>query len=163
MDEINILEEKILGLIREATENKDYDSVGKLSSIAKEIERIKKSIKKIEKSVESFENPQSSVRESDIGNSTVWEVTGGAIRQNLLTITKAKKAGLMPPLGEKFEIVTSVGLTFQTDELPNHNRLRERSKIREFYEKAGIEAGDKVSWIKLEPNKYHLDKVYYPE
>lgn len=158
MKELKDIEEKISELIKEANENKDWKKINQLGSIARDIDQVKKEIKKIQDAIDRIEKPNSMIGGQKFVESVSWEVTNGAIKQNYLITTKARKAGLLPPTGQQFEVETSCGQIFQTDELPNYNRLRERGKISEFYEKVGIRAGDKVIWTEIGPNRYYLEK-----
>ncbi len=103
--------------------------------------------------------PEEEVTASTSGGSVSWKVTDDDLGQNTLSTTHAKKAGLIPKNGDSFVIETSLGQVFKTNEVSNQNRLREKKKIREFYEGAGIKSGDKVVWTQIRPNTYRLQKT----
>ncbi len=92
----------------------------------------------------------------------VVEVTEGMIRQNLLTLTPARKKGQVR-LGEKFSITLSDGKSFETDLCNPGNRLRERSIIRWFYETEKVKAGEEVALLEVERGKWKLLRGDHPE
>jgi hypothetical protein len=96
---------------------------------------------------------------STSGGSVTWEVTEVEIGQNILSTTQAKKAGLIPTDGSPFVVETSLGQVFKTNELASQDRLREKKKIRQFYEGAGVRSGDRVVWTQIRPNTYRLEKA----
>jgi len=155
MKEIRYLEEKIWSLMRIAIEKKESKRIGQLNTIVQDIERIKKETQKLEHAIESIESDKFEESQKSVS----WEITEGAIRQNYLSITKAIKHGLIPLDGREFEVETSVGQVFKTDALLPANRLRERGKIAEFYQKSKIKPGDKVLWREIASLKYHLSKL----
>ncbi len=95
------------------------------------------------------------------GGSVSWEVTDAELARNILSTTQAKKAGLIPNDGSLFVVETSVGQVFKTSEISSQDRLKEKKKIREFYDGAGINPGDKVVWTEIRPNTYRLEKAPY--
>lgn len=155
MEQIRDLEERVWGLIKIATENKDSKRIGQLNSIAQDIERIKREAERIEHSIDSIEKPDLTEPEKSVS----WEITEGAITHSYLSITRVKRFGLIPTDGSEFEVETSVGQIFKTVALFPENRLRARREIHEFYEKAMIKSGDKVVWREIGPYKYHLSKL----
>ncbi len=155
MKEIRYLEEKIWNLMKISIEKKESKRIAQLNTIVQDIERIKKEAQKVEHAIENIESNK--FEESE--KSTSWEITQGAIKQNYLSITKAIKNGLIPTDEREFEVETSVGQVFKTDALSPANRLRERGKIAEFYQKSKIKSGDKVLWREVAPLRYHLSKL----
>jgi hypothetical protein len=77
------------------------------------------------------------------------------VKQNLLTLTDAKKKGLVK-VGEHFSIETDDGETFETRMVKEGNRLRERSKIARFYKHHGVDDGDRVTLQELRPGHWKL-------
>lgn len=67
----------------------------------------------------------------------------GMINQNLLTLTTARKRGVVKKW-EKMEIHPEGAEAFTTDIVSPGNRLRERSRIKEFYLKKKASAGDTI-------------------
>jgi hypothetical protein len=86
-------------------------------------------------------------------------VTDGMIKQNLLTLTKAKKAGLVEE-GQFFVIHPDGGDSFETKLLPKGNRLQERGKLAAFYARHKVEGDDHVI---LEETKKGVWKLYVDE
>jgi hypothetical protein len=155
MKEIKYFEDKVWGLIKNAQEKKDSKMIDQLSPILQEIDTVKKQTAKIEDMIKNIEDGGSS---EFIGAKKMvsWEVTDGAIGQNYLSVTKARKEGLVPELGIEFEVETSVGQKFRTD--ITAGRLRERGEVADFYKKANVKEGDMVLWKEIGPNRYHLSK-----
>lgn len=154
MKEIDDLERSVWELIKRSTETKDLKMLGRLNPIAQDIDRVKKEIEKIKQTINSIEGGE----KGEVDEKMVsWEITEGAIEQNYLSITKPKKARLIPADGSEFEVETSEGQVFRTDIIAG--RLRERAEIRKFYKMANIKPGDKVVWREIVPFKrYHLSK-----
>jgi hypothetical protein len=91
--------------------------------------------------------------------SVSWEVTGEAIGRSILSMTYAKEAGLIPVDGTSFVVETSLGQVFKTRAVESQDRLKEKRKVRQFYEGAGIKAGDRVVWTEIRPLTYRLEKA----
>lgn len=163
MKEVRDFEERVWEHITRATENRDAKKIKVLTAIAQDIDQIKEDAKKIEDAINGLENKleklgiSSNVTES--GKSVSWKVTTGDIAQSVLSTMKLKKAGLIPLDGTPFEVQTSLGQVFQTDELRSENRLREKKKIKEFYQGEGIAAGDEIAWTEMDPYRYRLERV----
>jgi hypothetical protein len=88
-------------------------------------------------------------------------ITEGMIKQNLLTLTEAKKRGLVK-IGEHFAIETDQGECFETQMVKAGNRLRERSQIARFYKHHDAEDGDRVTLQEIKPGYWKLsfDEAY---
>ncbi len=152
MKSIDELEKEIGLQIKSAQEEKDWAKVTNLGTLGQALKKVKEEIERIGKAISA---PQS----LPLGRESVEvEITEGALRQNLLSITKMKKKDLIPTDGKSFLVETSVGFSFQTS-ITNNTMLSVRGKIREFYEKAGVKAGDKIIWRQIGPSKYHLSKL----
>lgn len=163
MAELVKIESRVWELIEEATRSRDTTRLKALNGVAEQIKKLKDEIEILAETFKDIDNPNPPELEerSPMRRMRVtWRVTNGALRQNYLITTIAKRYGLLPPNGQTFKVKTSVGQEFETDELPGpYNRLRERGKIKEFYEKAGIKAGDEVSWKEIGLREYYLEKV----
>jgi len=85
----------------------------------------------------------------------VISVSQGMINQNLLTLTSARKRGLVRS-GEQFIVTLPNGRQFKTDLCPSGNKLRERGQIRAFYEEAQIRCGERVILVESEPQHWRL-------
>ena len=156
MKEIEDLERSVWELIKRSTETKDLKMLARLNPIAQDIDRIKKEIDKIKQTINSIEGGEKD--EVDEIKMVSWEITKGAIEYDYLSITKPKKARLIPADGTEFEIETSEGQVFRT-EIIQPGRLRERGEIKKFYKMANIKPGDKVVWQEIIPFKrYRLSK-----
>ena len=91
--------------------------------------------------------------------SVSWEVTEDALGRSVLSTTDAKEAGLIPVDGTSFVVETSLGQVFKTSVVQNQDRLKEKKKVRQFYEGAGIRGGDRVLWTEIRPLTYRLEKA----
>ncbi|MGA2526663.1 MAG: hypothetical protein ABSF79_08630 [Smithellaceae bacterium] len=151
MKRIDELEREIGLQIKFAQEGKDWAKVTNLGILGQELKKAKEEIERIEKVISA---PQVLPLE---GKSVEVEITKGALSQNYLPLTKMKKNNLLPTDGKSFFVETSVGFSFSTE--ITGNMLSARGKTREFYEKIGIRAGDKIIWRQIDPYKYHLSKL----
>ena len=84
-------------------------------------------------------------------------VTQGEINQNLLTLTDARRRGLIR-IGEPFKIRLPDGQLFETELVHPGNKLRERGRIGEFYRQHKIKPGDNVLLEEIEPGLWTLNK-----
>jgi hypothetical protein len=89
------------------------------------------------------------------------EVSAGMLNQSLLTLTKAKKLGVVS-VGEKFAIETPTGAPFETTLLRVGNRLKERGRIGAFYEDQKVEELDRIILEEVKPKhwKLYIDVVH---
>jgi len=95
------------------------------------------------------------------------KVTQGMINQNLLTLTKAIRRGLMK-VGEEIQIqLPPEGELLISRVLPQGNRIQERGRIRRLYEECKVRPGDFLVlekdeagiWkLKIEPGHLDSDK-----
>lgn len=156
MNLLEDLDEKVWMLIKAATENKDSRLLSRLNPVAEEIRGLKDQLQKLSHTVANFER-QGMGEESMEGKSVLLDISEGALRNSYLMIGKAVKAHLVPEEGTFFEVETSDGQTFETDVISG--RLRERGKIKTFYDKEKIKADDQVKWCELVPSKkYRVSK-----
>lgn len=155
MSTIAELEKKVWSLIEDSTKKKDTQSLGKLNGIAEKLKGLKNKFEALKKQLETLEGSNEEVKK----NGVRWKVTEGAIRQNLLNIKEAKKAGILPPDGDSINVETSVGTHFDTKVVYTQNKLQERGEIKRFYEMADVKAGDELSLKVVGDGKYLLEKV----
>ncbi|MBP6507072.1 MAG: hypothetical protein KA257_05860 [Opitutaceae bacterium] len=102
----------------------------------------------------SFESDDVSVSPAGLRSFTI-EISQGMINQNLLTLTDAKKRGLVRD-GEKFRIELPDGTSFATELCDPGNKLRERGLIRKLYNDAKLAAGDKVVMAEMSRGVWKL-------
>jgi hypothetical protein len=167
MKEVRDFEERVWKHIAMATDNRDPNKIKVLTAIAQDIVQIKEDAKKIEDAINGLEDrldklgisPNVTENVTESGKSVSWKVTTGDIAQSVLSTMRLKKAGLIPLDGSPFEVQTSLGQVFETDELKSENTLREKKKIKEFYQGEGIEAGDEIVWTEMDPYRYRLARV----
>ena len=84
------------------------------------------------------------------------EVTEGMLRQSLLSLTRAKKANLVK-VGEQFTIRLPGGEEFTTELIEPGNKLRERGRLRAFYEEHCVKPGDHVLLTEIEKGVWRLE------
>lgn len=84
-------------------------------------------------------------------------ITQGAINQNLLTLTDARKRGLLRS-GEHFKIRFPDGEELETELIQPGNKLRERGRIGAFYRHQEVHVGDYVILAEIEPGVWTLTK-----
>jgi len=89
-------------------------------------------------------------------------ISQGEINQNLLTLTQARKRGLIR-LGEQFRIILPNGQDFETELVQPGNKLRERGRIREFYEEQNLKPDDYVVLEEVSAGTWTLTKENSPE
>lgn len=85
------------------------------------------------------------------------EITAGMIRQNLLSLTSARKRGVVR-IGEKFKIRLPDGASFETDLCEPGNKLRERGWVGHFYKTQGIGEGENVIVQETAPGEWELTR-----
>ena len=83
------------------------------------------------------------------------EIKAGAIRQNLLTLTKAVKRGLMT-VGEEVSFLLPDGETLTSRIVRPGNRLRERGRVRELYREGNVTPGDFLVLEKMESGNWQI-------
>jgi hypothetical protein len=163
MKEVRAFEERVWEHIARATDNRDPKKIKVLTAIAQDIDQIKEDAKKIEHAIKGLEDKLEklgiSPKPTESRKSVSWKVTTSDIAQSILSTMKLKKAGLIPLDGTPFEVQTSLGQVFQTDEFRSENRLREKKKIKEFYQGEGIAAGDEIAWTEMDPYRYRLERA----
>ena len=151
MKRIDELEREIGLQIKSAQEGKDWAKVTNLGNLGQALKKAKDEIQRIEQAISATQDLPLD------GKSVEVEITEGALSQNYLPLTKMKKNNLLPIDGRSFLVETSVGFSFSTD--ITGNMLKARGKTRDFYQKAGVRAGDKIIWRQIGPYKYHLSKL----
>lgn len=111
----------------------------------------------IDKKIASFTGAVEPAKEFK-GRKTQLRVTRGSIRNSYLLVTRALDDSLLDPAEELTIHCPATGETFVTGIYGQNKYLKERHKIGEFYEAAGISRGD---WVLLEetaPGKWRLLK-----
>ena len=100
--------------------------------------------------------PDESSKSKSGNRKLIIEVSNGMRKQSLLTLSSARKSGLVR-VGEEFVITPSPANTsFKTELVYPGNRLKERGQIRKFYEANKIKCGDSVVLEEKEPGKLVL-------
>ena len=90
-------------------------------------------------------------------------ISGGAIRQSYLSVTRALQKGAMTKPGPVTIRIPKTGAEFQTEIVRQGNLLRERAKIGKFYAAAEVAEGDYVVLIQVGPDTWELSKSVNPD
>ena len=92
-----------------------------------------------------------------------WEeVTPGAVKYAYLLVTGLLRKHILKS-SESLKIrVVPTGRVFETGIYWRNKHLRERPAIKEFYEVAGVKAGDFIALEEVAPNEWTLDKCAPP-
>jgi hypothetical protein len=161
----NKIEEAITAVMKQipaAAERQDLTSLESLTKKATELQSMKHQILAIETRFQQLMNgSQIAPIEESKGSGIrelVVKVTQGMINQNLLTLTDGIDQGIVR-IGEKFIIELPSGERFQTELLPTGNKLRERGKIRQFYQDENVQAGESVLLTEITPGRWQLKKL----
>ena len=147
--------------IAEAAQQGDLSLVESLTKKASELRAIQNQAAALESRLVALTNG------SKIGNPNRDQspalrelpvtVTGGMIRQNLLTLTDAIKRRAIG-VGEKLVIETPNGEQFETILLETGNKLQERGLIGKFYRDYSVRDGDIVLLREITPGRWRLLK-----
>jgi hypothetical protein len=153
------LKSLILEKIKAAAENSNVTEIGRLSSFAKELEALEEqevSIGRRKKEIsEEIEMPS---KGSAILRKFYCQITGGCLRQNLLTLTRQVQLGKIKT-GEILKIELPDGSTFKTDIAPEGNKLRERGAIAKFYRDYDVREGNYVVLEEIIRGEWKLRKA----
>lgn len=164
-EKISILEDYFEGSFEEGL-SVDYARylIGKLDELKELRQRLvsfKDTYDEIleEESLQS-ESSISTHSKSDLRRISV-DITEGMLNQSLLTLTKAKKMGIVR-VDERFVIQPPEGAPFETKLLRVGNRIKERGRIGAFYEDEKIEDLDRVILEETKPKhwKLYVDQEY---
>ena len=108
--------------------------------------------------VEAYnEDPDQSHLDNGLREITL-PVTAGMINQHLLSLTGSVKQKVVK-VGEVMEIKLPSGTKFQTEIVNPGNRLRERGRVREFYESQGMRDGDSITLKEIAPGSWEMRKT----
>ena len=159
-DKIVSLVEKMMSRIKVAAEKSDVPQIAYLSGFGKELgdldsqlESISRRLIEIEEALDAGKTQhQKSLRK------LFCQVTGGCIRQNLLTLTRHVQMGRIR-VGDHLEIELPSGERFSTDVAAEGYKLRERGKIAQFYRESNVKEGDYVVLEEIDPGKWKLRKA----
>lgn len=89
------------------------------------------------------------------------QITQGEINQNLLTLTDARQRSIIS-VGEQFKLRLPDGEEFETYLMQQGNKLRERGRIRQFYQQQKIQPGDFVVLEEIAAGVWKLSKEPKP-
>jgi len=149
--------------IAEAAGKRDLATVVAQARKAAELEDMKKTVQSIEEKLNSLKTPTTPVtseRQLEVKlRELPVEITGGMLRQNLLTLTTHVKRGRIR-VGEELTVEAyPSGERFHTDLMMNGNKLRERGAIGRFYHEAGVREGDFAVLVEVAPSRWTLKKA----
>jgi hypothetical protein len=146
-----------------AVQRRDVAAATALMRKATEYQDLKKSLISVEERLKGLESQPVTATAEAAGDGKLRElpveVTGGMIRQNLLTLTKHVKQRRIA-VGEDLTIETQPsGERFRTELLLKGNKLQERGAIARFYRDAGVHDGDFVVLTEVAPKRWTLTKA----
>lgn len=95
-----------------------------------------------------------SKRDSDLREIRV-EITQGMINQKYISLTEAKKAGLVE-VGDRFRIDIGEGIEVETNLINPGNKFQNRSFVQSFFEKNGVKAGDYIQLAEREDKTWEM-------
>lgn len=165
-DEIDRQIKNVMTEITEAASKQDLPTLQRLTRKASELQDLKEQMAAIQQRIISLTSdsdhmPVPIAKEPTSGciRQLPIKVTGGMIRQNLLTLSTEVKTGKIK-VGEKLVIETlPSGELFQTELLDQGKRLRARSEIASFYRTAKLKDGDYVLLSEVAPGRWTLKKA----
>ncbi|MFZ1221171.1 MAG: hypothetical protein WAO00_17905 [Chthoniobacterales bacterium] len=147
-----------------AVKNRDLAAATALMRKATEYDNAKKTLLDLEQRLKGLESQSSTLaapeapRDGKLRELPI-EVTGGMIRQNLLTLTKHTKQRRIA-IGEDLTIESQPsGERFRTELLLKGNKLQERGAVARFYRDAGVKEGDFVVLTEVAPKQWTLKKA----
>jgi hypothetical protein len=148
--------------IEASIEEEMYDWTKELADIAEklksiECDRLPRIHQFLEHALLSHLNPGSSELNTQAPIFRVLRVgvSAGMLRQNLLTLTEARKSGEVS-LGEQFRVTVPDGSVFKTDLVEPGNRFRERSEVRKFYAANEVQEGDIIYLKEVQKGDWKL-------
>jgi hypothetical protein len=141
---------------------KDASEARMLINCLDKLEALKEALSKIENCYDvireeiNFVETELVSETNDLGLRRIEvEVSRGMREQSLLSLTAAKKRGIVD-VDEELEIVVPDGTSFKTKIVSPGNRLRERGRIKAFYEAEDVSADDVIILEEIEPKKWKL-------
>lgn len=114
----------------------------------------------LEELVEEFgaDAPKDRSRKTTTGSRKIQvQITQGMINQKYLSLTQAKKAGIVK-VGDSFKIHVGDGIVVETCLINPGNKFQNRTFVQSVFEKHGAEAGD---YIELEEQEDHSWTMQY--
>jgi hypothetical protein len=146
-----------------AVKKRDLAAATALMRKAAEYEDAKKTLLDLEERLKGLQASPAPAISEQSGNGKLRElpveVTGGMLRQNLLTLTKHVRQRRIA-IGEDLTIETQPsGERFRTELLLKGNKLQERGAIARFYRDAGVHDGDFVVLTEVAPKRWTLTKA----
>ena len=156
----------IMAQIIEAASKQDLAAIQSLIRKASEFQEMKEQIVAIQQRMASLNGASDEVPPVTVNQPTnavnrqlPIEVTGGMIRQNLLTLARHVRTGKIK-VGEELIIEPlPSGERFQTVLLDQGKKLRARSEIASFYRDAKVKDGDYVLLTELALRHWTLKKA----
>jgi hypothetical protein len=156
------IQTKLNETMREIRAAPDLATAAALVRRGAEYENAIKTLRSVEERLKDFELPPRAVTVSNGAGKLrelPIEITGGALREHYLTLTKHIKRGQVQ-IGEDLTIETEPsGERFRTQLLAKGNKLQERGAIGRFFSDAGVHEGDFVVLTETTPKRWTLKKA----
>lgn len=156
----------VMAQITEAASKHDLATIQRLTRKASELQEMKEQMAAIQQRIASLNGESADVppvTANQPTNGTLRqlpiEVTGGMIRNNLLTLAPYVRRGKIK-VGEELIIeALPSGERFQTVLLEQGKKLRARGEIASFYRAAKVKDGDHVLLTEVSPGRWTLKKA----
>jgi hypothetical protein len=132
------------------------DELEKLKGVAGKLQERMEEIRDHELCISCGSDQRTSVK-NGLRKVTI-QITEGMLRQSLLSMTAAKKAGVVK-LGEQFKIHLPSGEELATELINPGNKLRERGRIQAFYKAKGVKEGDYVVLTEFEKGVWKMGVI----
>jgi hypothetical protein len=142
-------------------DNEDINYGRFLIECLDKLDQLEKALAKIQDQYDSvreevgFSEPLSSKKKEDGLRVLRLNISENAIKQSLLSLTAAKKLGLVT-VGERMTIHTPEGKPFTTIISTVGNRLEERGRIRAFFKEHNVDEEDIIILEEIEPKVWKL-------
>lgn len=156
------LQDNIIAELRDQCEDLDDTYIETLASRIAQTKVLKQRFSDLAEIVEKLAQEHWGDTDTDSSESAsglrkiTIEVTDGMIRNHMLTLTQACKAGIVRT-GEKLKLTFPWKEVIQTEIMSPGNRLRERSAIRRIYEENSMVSGDRVILTETLKGRWNVD------
>lgn len=129
---------------------RSYDQVEKCATVLEELRLV------LEGHWQEFGSPVGEKTETTGGFRRMQiEITQGMINQKYISLTEAKKRGLVE-IGEKFRIDAGSGSVVETILINPGNKFQNRSFVQEFFDKSQARVGDLLELTEVQKGAWRM-------
>jgi hypothetical protein len=155
----NIQIEEIKARLREAVERGEPRQAQRLATLWVEADALRARVEAELNPRPATPAPVQRARPTDESRKSIQiEISGGAIRQSYLSVTRALRKNLMKKPGPITIRIPKTGAEFETEIVRQGNLLQERAQIAKFYAAAEVAEGDYVVLTQVGPDTWELTK-----